>query len=83
MNVNAFSRFFSLRTRKTFTGYIQELRLQKAARMLIEEELPITEICFECGYNNISNFNRQFLTHYNMNPMKYRKTFLKENLISE
>ncbi len=78
MNVNAFSRFFSLRTRKTFTGYVQELRLQKAAKLLIEGELPITEICFECGYNNISNFNRQFLNHYEMNPMKYKKTFLKK-----
>lgn len=81
MNVNAFSRFFSLRTRKTFTAYIQEMRLQKATRLLIAGELPITQICYECGYNNISNFNRQFLTHYNMNPMKYKKTFLKENSV--
>jgi len=78
MNVNAFSRFFSLRTRKTFTGYVQELRLQKAAKLLIEGELPVTEICFECGYNNLSNFNRQFLNHYEMNPLKYKKTFLKK-----
>lgn len=77
MNPNAFSRFFSLRTRKTFSEFTRELRLQKAARLLIESETPVTQICFECGYNNISNFNRQFLDHYNMNPVKYRKTFLK------
>ncbi|GEP94549.1 helix-turn-helix domain-containing protein [Chitinophaga cymbidii] len=77
MNENAFSRFFSLRTRKTFSGFVQELRLQKAARLLIENELSVTEVCYECGYNNISNFNRQFLHHYHMNPMKYRRTFLK------
>jgi len=77
MNPNAFSRFFSLRTRKTFSEFTRELRLQKAARLLIETETPVTQICFECGYNNISNFNRQFLEHYNMNPVKYRKTFLK------
>jgi AraC-like DNA-binding protein len=77
MNPNAFSRFFSLRTRKTFSEFTRELRLQKAARLLIESETPVTQICFECGYNNISNFNRQFLEYYNMNPVKYRKTFLK------
>jgi AraC-like DNA-binding protein len=77
MNPNAFSRFFSLRTRKTFSEFIKELRLQKAAKLLIESELPVTEICFECGYNNISNFNRQFLNYYSMNPVKYKKGFLK------
>lgn len=77
MNENAFSRFFSLRTRKTFSGYVQELRLQKAARLLVENDMTITQVCYECGYNNISNFNRQFLNHYHMNPMKYRKTFLR------
>lgn len=77
MNPNAFSRFFSLRTRKTFSEFIIELRLQKAARLLIETDMPVTEICFECGYNNVSNFNRQFLNYYNMNPVKYKKGFLK------
>jgi AraC-like DNA-binding protein len=76
MNENAFSRFFSLRTRKTFSGFVQELRLQKAARLLVENELSITEVCFACGYNNISNFNRQFLQHYQMNPLKYKRSFL-------
>ncbi len=76
MNENAFSRFFSQRTRKTFSGFIQELRLQKAAKLLIENDMTITEICYECGYNNISNFNRQFLNHYHINPMNYKKEFI-------
>ncbi|HMG66857.1 MAG TPA: AraC family transcriptional regulator [Chitinophagaceae bacterium] len=78
MNENAFSRFFSLRTRKTFSGFVQELRLQKAAKLLVEDDMPITEVCYECGYNNVSNFNRQFLNQYQMNPMAYRKTFLSK-----
>ena len=78
MNENAFSRFFSLRTRKTFSGFVQELRLQKAAKLLVENDMTITEVCYECGYNNVSNFNRQFLNHYQMNPMKYKKTFLRK-----
>lgn len=82
MNVNAFSRFFSLRTRKTFTGFLQEMRLQKAARLLIETEMPVTKICFECGYNNTSNFNRQFLNYYNMSPLKYKKNFSENGAVS-
>ncbi len=78
MNENAFSRFFSLRTRKTFSGFVQELRLKKAAKLLVENDMTITQVCYDCGYNNVSNFNRQFLAHYQMNPMKYRKAFLKK-----
>lgn len=76
MNANAFSRFFSQRTRKPFSEFVKELRLQKAAKLLIESDLPVTHICFECGYNNLSNFNRQFLHYYNMNPVRYKKNFL-------
>lgn len=78
MNSNAFSRFFCLRTRKTFSAFVKEQRLHQASRLLIESELPITQICFKCGYNNISNFNRQFLTYYNLNPSKYKRNFLKK-----
>ncbi|MFZ1530041.1 MAG: AraC family transcriptional regulator [Ferruginibacter sp.] len=81
MNANAFSRFFSLRTRKTFSAFIKELRLQKAASLLIESEVPITQICYECGYNNISNFNRQFLDYYSLNPMRYKKVHAKKDVL--
>ena len=77
MNENAFSRFFSQRTRKTFSGFIQELHA-KSYKLLVENDMTITQVCYECGYNNVSNFNRQFLNHYQMNPLKYRKTFLRK-----
>jgi AraC-like DNA-binding protein len=76
MSENAFSRFFSQRTRKTFSGFVTELRLHKACKLLKENELSVTSICYDCGFNNISNFNRQFLKEYKMNPVKYRKLFL-------
>lgn len=78
MNENAFSRYFSQRTRKTFSEFIQELRLKKAAKLLVENNMTVTEICYDCGYSNISNFNRQFLNHYQMNPLKYKKAFLSK-----
>lgn len=77
MSVNAFSRFFSLRTRKTFSAYVSNMRLNKAARLLVENELSVSDICYDCGFNNISNFNRQFLKQYEVSPVKYRKMFLE------
>jgi len=76
MSTNAFSRFFSLRTRKTFSAYVTNLRLNKAARLLTEKELSVSDVCYDCGFNNISNFNRQFLKQYKVNPLQYRKAFL-------
>jgi AraC-like DNA-binding protein len=76
MTENAFSRFFAQRTRKTFSSFLSELRLNKATTLLKETELSVTEICYECGFNNVSNFNRQFLKVYNINPVKYKKMFL-------
>ena len=65
----------ALRTRKTFSGFVTELRLHKACKLLKENELSVTSICYDCGFNNVSNFNRQFLKQYEMNPVKYRKLF--------
>jgi len=65
-----------LRTRKTFSAYVTNLRLNKAARLLTEKELSVSDVCYDCGFNNISNFNRQFLKQYKVNPLKYRKAFL-------
>ncbi|HMH22099.1 MAG TPA: AraC family transcriptional regulator [Puia sp.] len=70
----SFSRYFSLRTRKTFTSFVNEIRLNHACQLLIENKMSISEICFECGFNNLSNFNRQFRNAYLMNPFLYRKT---------
>ena len=78
MHENAFSRFFSLRTRKPFSVFIQELRLQRAAKLLAETGNAVTAICYDCGYNNISNFNRQFVNYYKMNPRQYRKAYLNQ-----
>lgn len=77
MSVNAFSRFFSLRTRKTFSAYVSNMRLNKAARLLVENKLSVSDVCYDCGFNNISNFNRQFLKQYEVSPVKYRKMFLE------
>ncbi|MEJ7589814.1 MAG: AraC family transcriptional regulator [Ferruginibacter sp.] len=76
MSENAFSRYFKQRTRKTFAAFLIELRLNHAAKLLIEKNMSIVSVCYECGFNNISNFNRHFKTMYQTNPLNYRRLYL-------
>lgn len=73
MAENSFSRYFSQRTRKSFTAFVNEVRLSHASRLLAESHLSITGIAMDCGFNNLSNFNRQFRKLYHKNPMAVRK----------
>ncbi len=69
----AFSRFFHQHVGMTFQDYVIDLRLLEACRMLIETDRTIAEICFQTGFKNLSNFNRQFLAHKKMAPRRYRQ----------
>lgn len=73
MSESAFSRFFKKNSGHTFTDHVNKLRIWKASQLLADTDMPITEICFEVGYLNISNFNRTFLRHHKMTPSSYRK----------
>ncbi len=75
MNPSAFSRFFKRVNRKTFTKYINEIRIGYACRLLIENKSNITAICYDSGFNNISNFNRQFKNITKMSPSEYLKRY--------
>lgn len=76
LSENAFSRYFTQRTRKSFMSYLIELRLNYACKLLVEGEKSIYTICFESGFNNISNFNRQFKLMYGKSPLNYSKMYL-------
>ena len=69
----AFCRFFRRKTGKTFTAFVNEVRLSQAARLLQETSLGVTEICFRCGYGNVAHFNRQFLRRHRLSPSEYRR----------
>ncbi|WP_439623670.1 AraC family transcriptional regulator [Shinella sp.] len=73
MSESAFSRFFKKNTGNTFTDHVNKLRIWQACKLLAESDMPITDICFEVGYLNISNFNRTFLRHHRMTPSAYRR----------
>lgn len=72
MSPSAFSHFFKKRTQRSFTDYLTDLRIGHAARLLIESEKNISEICYESGFNNISNFNRSFKTQKGCTPKEFR-----------
>ncbi|WFU51108.1 AraC family transcriptional regulator [Sinorhizobium terangae] len=73
MSESAFSRFFKKNTGNSFTDHVNKLRIWQACKLLAESDMPITDICFEVGYLNISNFNRTFLRHHKMTPSAYRR----------
>jgi len=72
MSPSAFSHFFKKRTQRSFTDYLTELRVGYAARLLIETDKNISEICFDSGFNNISNFNRSFKSLKGRTPSEFR-----------
>jgi AraC-like DNA-binding protein len=76
MNSSSFSRYFKRIHRKTFTEYVNELRIGFACKMLIEGKYSITDIGYESGFNNVSNFNRQFKKITNLSPSQYLKKHL-------
>jgi transcriptional regulator GlxA family with amidase domain len=76
----AFSRFFKVRTGKTFVDTINEVRLGNASRMLIDTTHSITEIAYKCGFNNMSNFNRLFKKKKDCTPKEFRETFNSSGL---
>lgn len=81
MSEVAFSRFFSQHTGKSFTDYLTDIRIGKIARQLIDTNKTIAEICYECGYNNMSNFNRLFRRKKGCTPREFRDMYRKKLLI--
>jgi len=75
MSESAFSHFFKRSTNKSFTQFLIDLRLGHAARLLLETQENISQICYACGFNNVSNFNRLFKKHKGTTPQDYRKLF--------
>ena len=75
MAPGSFCRYFKKKTNRTFTQYVKGIRIGIAAKMLIETEKSVTQICYDSGYNNLANFNHYFKGLMNKTPSEYRKTF--------
>lgn len=79
MNPSAFSRFFKKVHRKTLTKYVNELRVGYACKLLMENKYSMTRICYDSGFNNLSNFNRQFKNILSYSPSEYLKKHVKSS----
>jgi len=77
MTPSAFCRFFKLRTRKTYISFLNEIRVAEACKLLLNEDLPIAQIGYQCGFSNLSNFNRIFKNVKQEAPSAFRKKRLK------
>ena len=78
-----FSRSFRRHTGMALVQYVNRLRINLACQLLMnKDELSITDICYDVGFNNISNFNRQFLALKGMPPSRFRN-LLDENVRAE
>ena len=74
LSMQAFSRFFHKLVGMSYIEYVLSLRISLACRFLLESEKSVAEIAFRTGFNNLSNFNRQFLKIKGTTPRSYRLT---------
>ncbi len=81
MSSSAFSRFFKLHTGKNLSDYIIEIRLGFASRALVDTSRSISEISFDCGFNNLSNFNRIFKKKKGCSPSEFRENYRKTRVV--
>jgi AraC-like DNA-binding protein len=75
MTPQAFSKYFKERTRKNFITFLNEVKIGYACRLITEKKMNISQICYECGYTNLSNFNRQFRRVMDLTPSQYVRQF--------
>jgi len=69
----SFCRMFKLKTKKSFVEYLNEIRVSNACKLLIETDMGISEIAYECGYKTASNFNQLFKKFTETTPTEYRR----------
>lgn len=73
MSESAFSHFFKKCTNKSFTQFVVELRIGLACKLLLETRDTVSQVCFQCGFNNVSNFNRLFKKYKKLTPHQFRR----------
>jgi AraC-like DNA-binding protein len=76
MTEAAFCRYFKSRTNKTFLDFVSEIRIGHACKLLLENQMSIAQVCYESGYNTVSNFNSQFKAMKGHSPKQYQKMYI-------
>ena len=76
---HSFCRYFKSRTTKTFSSFVNEVRIGNACKMLIEKKQTISQVSFDTGFNYLSNFNRQFKNIKGMTPSEFQRRYKSHN----
>lgn len=72
LTTNSFCRFFKKMTNKSFTRFLNEVRIRNASRLLVQDDLSVNDVCYMVGYRSITNFYRQFKEIMGSTPKSYR-----------
>lgn len=80
MTPESFSRYFRQRAGRTLSEYIIDIRIGSAARMLVDSANTVAEICYDCGFNTLSNFNRLFKRKKGCTPKEFRENYQKKKV---
>lgn len=80
---NYFCRYFKSQTNKTYWDFLLEVRIGYACKLLIENKMSVSEIGYACGFNNLSNFNRQFKAITRKSPLEYQKQYSDSQLVNK
>lgn len=76
MTPTSFSRYFTMKNNKSFSRFISEIRIKHACKMLTETDEPVSQICYACGFDTLSNFNKQFKDITQKKPTQYKNEFM-------
>lgn len=75
LSPNSFCKFFKMKNGKTYTHFVNEIRVGEACRKLIENQMTIKEICFASGFNNFTSFHECFKNIMGISPLKYKQQY--------
>jgi len=78
MSPSAFSRYFKSRIRKPFRQFVIELKVGYACKLLMADDVAVTEVCYDSGFQNLSNFNQQFKKITGLTPKRYQLTHINK-----
>lgn len=79
ISTNSFCRYFKTISKKTYSQYLTEIRVQNACKLLVDNKFTISDVCYASGFNNFSNFNRFFKQITGTSPLQYKKDFSNIN----
>ena len=73
MSYSGFCRYFKNRTKKNFSHFVNEIRVGYSCKRLMESDISVSNVCYEAGFNNLTNFNEQFKKIVKVTPYQFNQ----------